>query len=508
MKTREIGIASWSSVRFWKTTAVLFAVTASLILPLRAQPAPPVEKVDKAVETALLAEDWRKVAHLLNSVTPKSQSLVLRIIKGHACLALNQNDQAVILYLSANKDIDLKAYKTWVDDLRGRKPTSPATEYLYGDACARLQSWEPAIASFNKCLEMEPANIMALNARGICFAIENKWDAAIDDFAAANKIAPSFADPWANRGAMYIQRSKAAKGSLTSFRTAQTKSQSIALAKMGEACALFGAGKWDEAEKLLKAMQAPPEIMDLTRLNLKYIQWIVLDQSKNKLASADHSAGASFNLSTSDQQLQQMQNTLGNSIKYSSQAAVADNWANTLDKSKWGTAVVGGGVTIATAELPFVSASVGVGTGLAMTKLGDMESASQRNADSFRNLSDQSYAQFSRQVSTFCMDSAHDLMQQQSTKSPMQSLNNQQALVNVTAIMSTMQQTRDQNQQQMSQMKQQFNSPISSPSFNNTPPGGVTMDLSREYVDKGNWGVYMPYGTLYPSGRPLTDGKK
>src|ERR1035441_3294477 len=132
MKTRDMSITRWSSVRVWKSSAVLFAATAGFILPLLARQVPATEKVDGAVETALLAEDWKTVANMLASVNPQTPSPVLRMIKGHACLALNQNNEAVCLFLSGSPTNQCLIWHKWAQDFVVSHSKSPIAQYLVG----------------------------------------------------------------------------------------------------------------------------------------------------------------------------------------------------------------------------------------------------------------------------------------------------------------------------------------------------------------------------------------
>ena len=80
---------------FLKAVFVILLLLVSVIvlkpLTVNAQPA---QIVDKKVEDAILVEDWKKVADKLGAVDPETPSPILRLIKGHACLALNRNNES------------------------------------------------------------------------------------------------------------------------------------------------------------------------------------------------------------------------------------------------------------------------------------------------------------------------------------------------------------------------------------------------------------------------------
>src|SRR6185503_5193335 len=151
-----------------KTNILLKALVAVFVLAnatLCAQVADPT--VPPEVEKALLGEDWSKVVELLAKVDGSTVSPVLRLIKGHACLALNRNNQAIELFASSANDHDRQEWRTWSQMIAEKYPKQAIALYLKGDAFARSKEWKAADECFEKALYLNPQCYLASNARGV-----------------------------------------------------------------------------------------------------------------------------------------------------------------------------------------------------------------------------------------------------------------------------------------------------------------------------------------------------
>ena len=60
-------------------------------------------EVNVSITKAVLSQDWQGVAELLRSVSTQTESPVLRLLKAHACLNLNRNNESLCLFLSARQ---------------------------------------------------------------------------------------------------------------------------------------------------------------------------------------------------------------------------------------------------------------------------------------------------------------------------------------------------------------------------------------------------------------------
>jgi len=233
--------------------AVLIAACISLSAAcLRAETAS--REVTHETEEALLAEDWSNVAELLADVDVNTASPILRLIKGHACLALNKNNESYCLFLSAVSDSGLAQYGEWAMALADQNDTKAIAHYFKGDAFARKNDWTRAIASFDHALSRNPRHELSLNARGVVNAQMKNVSRAKRDFTEAAKVARSpLADAHANIGALWIQRKEGAKGAREAFDRALKISPAFALALHGKGCIELISRQFAEAGHDLKS---------------------------------------------------------------------------------------------------------------------------------------------------------------------------------------------------------------------------------------------------------------
>ena len=138
--------------------------------------------MDQEVEKAILAEEWSKVADLLDSDDSLTSASVARLIKGHACLALNRNNESLELFLNASSAEDLERWEEWTLGFAEQNPHNAVVHYLKGDAFARMEQWDSAILAFDKALQIKPDYPLALNARGVALCACGRWDGAEADF--------------------------------------------------------------------------------------------------------------------------------------------------------------------------------------------------------------------------------------------------------------------------------------------------------------------------------------
>ena len=199
---------------------VILSLWLSLVaigLAAAASPGPPVRMAE--VERAVLAENWKEVLRLLDGVDSRTPDPVLRLIKGHACLALNDNNRSYRLFLSVGGSVDLETYQQWVDGLLREHPGHAMTYYLLGDAKARSGRFVEAISAFDKGDRLAPDNPLILNSRGIAHAAANHFDEALSDVErAAGSSVPLLADACANLGFLAIHQKEGAREARQGFR--------------------------------------------------------------------------------------------------------------------------------------------------------------------------------------------------------------------------------------------------------------------------------------------------
>lgn len=216
-------------------------------------PARAVDVVPPEVEKAILAENWREVVQLLPGVETNEASATLRLIKGHACLALNQNNESFSLFLSVKSRKEHTQYQDWAISFKNRNPDKAAAFYFEGDAFARLTNWARAEKAFNDALKIEPTSSLCQNARGVVYAQQDKILLAKTDFSeAAKNRGIQLADSHANAGYLWIQRKEDAKKAQEEFIKALAISPQCALALHGKGCAELVSGSYESAADDLK----------------------------------------------------------------------------------------------------------------------------------------------------------------------------------------------------------------------------------------------------------------
>jgi tetratricopeptide (TPR) repeat protein len=229
-------------------------------LAAAAEPNPELEK-------AVLAEDWKAVLGLTVATGGAASDAVHRFLAGHACLALNRNNESVRLFHDTGKNEDSAQWAAWTKALENSHPTSAVVAYLRGDSLARLGKYDQAFSSFSESLRRSPQHAMSLNARAVCFSAENRWNEAIVDLDDAARANPKLADIHANRGTVNIRRSLGASGALRAFDEALIISPEFVLAEIGRASALFALGKWSDAQDLLVECKLDPDSGYLAAMN-------------------------------------------------------------------------------------------------------------------------------------------------------------------------------------------------------------------------------------------------
>ncbi|HAY21818.1 MAG TPA: hypothetical protein DCY27_06560 [Desulfobacterales bacterium] len=212
------------------------------------------QEVTPALEQTLLAENWPQVWELLNDVTPQTPSPVLRLIKGHAGLALNKNNESLCLFLSASSPQDRETWRLFSDMLAQKYSNKAITQYLQGDALARNNQRELAMAAFDKALSLSPENkhVLTLNARGVTQAMNENWLQAINDLETAVAIWKNFAEGYTNRGTVNIRKKAGAEGALRWFGLALQNSPDYCLAFVGQGCAQVALGKLEDSKKVFQ----------------------------------------------------------------------------------------------------------------------------------------------------------------------------------------------------------------------------------------------------------------
>jgi tetratricopeptide (TPR) repeat protein len=220
----------------------VFAFTVSALIGFL----PKQAYCDSDLESAILSGKWGAVLQELNGQSVDSNA-VDKMILGHACLALNHNNQAFCLFLSLTEE-DLTRWQQWSTDFAAKNPGAAVAHYFRGDALARLERWGSAVAEFKTALTLDTAHWLSLNARGACHAAKEQWSLAIVDFDAAIRAASGFADAYASRGTLNLKARSGAEGALKWFNRALEIAPDFALAFHGRGSAELLQGHWEAAQ--------------------------------------------------------------------------------------------------------------------------------------------------------------------------------------------------------------------------------------------------------------------
>jgi len=206
------------------------------------------------LDDAILSEDWKTVLTFIER--PGSARTPGRnILKAHALLASNRNNDAACLFGGQSSPNDLADWESWSKHFAATNPDKPIVHFLYGDALARQSKWEEAIGAFKEALRINPRHVLSLNARGVVYSLTRRYDEALLDFAAAESINPLFVDVKINRGFLNISRKYSASALQRNFDSALALNPNASLAILGKSWALLARGN-DLAG--LSALEAAP----------------------------------------------------------------------------------------------------------------------------------------------------------------------------------------------------------------------------------------------------------
>ena len=241
---------------------------------------------------AVLAENWKGVIDLCASEEDTPMPVHLRALKGHACLALNRNDESLGHFLSIVNDGDRLAWKEWALQFAETNPQNAVAAYLKGDALARIANWEDALACYVYALgtaRSDHLKAMILSARGVAYAHLDNSERAMADLERANVVAPGFADAHANLGTLLLL-GEAADGALTKYDEAVDHSDSFTLVRVGKTCAMLGQSRdQDTLTKAIKefsSLASYPHVAALAEENLESLARTMKEAGESEIAVA------------------------------------------------------------------------------------------------------------------------------------------------------------------------------------------------------------------------------
>lgn len=203
----------------------------------------------------IFQEDWEKIITSLEKADTDDDPAA-RLLIGHACLATNRNNAAMLLFLSVQGKSDLSLWTRWTTSFFERHPKSTVAQYLAADALTRTGSFQKSIEGFTRVINSKNSSdltrALSLNARGVAYVLTNDLEAAQVDFYLATKQFPNFADGYANLGTLNVFQEvsiRQGKGAIEAFDRALTMNPDFALAYNGRGCLYFGNGDFEQATK-------------------------------------------------------------------------------------------------------------------------------------------------------------------------------------------------------------------------------------------------------------------
>jgi len=218
--------------------------------------------VNIKIHSSIMNEDWLKLLDLLSKVDVSS-SPIKRLIKAHTLLFLNQNNDSLNFFSSVSSNNDLEQWQNWVNDLLHKNPQKSISYYFAGDALMRLGQIENALNTFNQGLEIKTNHLLLLNARGVCFAIQKKWNNAMIDLYMATKCNSNFSDAYSNLGNLYLLRNEGASGAIDAFNKALKISPDFIIALNGRISANVVLGDLNNIEIDIKNIVKQKEKVSL-----------------------------------------------------------------------------------------------------------------------------------------------------------------------------------------------------------------------------------------------------
>jgi tetratricopeptide (TPR) repeat protein len=262
----------------------------TLFLTLHAGCSGPPVFAPPAVEEALAQADWPQVAQLLADVNEQTPDAVLRLIRGHACLALNDNNRALGLFLGVRDRRDLSRCRAWANRYADDRSGSATAQYLRGDVLSRQGRQDAALPCLDRALELDPAHLLARHARAVLHAALGDFAAASDDFSTAKAGQPRLAELYVSYATYLVQKRADAGKALEGYDKALQISPDYVLALNGRGAMLQQLGRLPEAsETLAKARELSvgglAAMADVVDMNLVALSGKVNKDLETRLAA-------------------------------------------------------------------------------------------------------------------------------------------------------------------------------------------------------------------------------
>ncbi|MCX7047717.1 MAG: tetratricopeptide repeat protein [Candidatus Sumerlaeota bacterium] len=228
------------------------------------------------LQEAFLKEDWQSAAKSLKEIENTETDAHCRLLAAHVCLAQNHNNEALVLFLSA-EEMELADWKKWTSALRVANPGNAVALYLHGDALARTGDLAGAETCFTQALEKNERLGLAWTARAVVRATQNRFDEAYLDLHRACEAEPTLAEAHAAAGCLEVLQCNA-EGARDAFNEALKINPEFALAYNGRGCARYGLGQPDEAAVDFEMAQTLCPFLVVAEVNQGFVLAMVARQ--------------------------------------------------------------------------------------------------------------------------------------------------------------------------------------------------------------------------------------
>ncbi|MEZ4994623.1 MAG: tetratricopeptide repeat protein [Saprospiraceae bacterium] len=222
----------------------------------------------KMIEGALNSGHWDTINTILNAIDVNSPSPIDQLLKAHACIATNRNNEALRLFLNVKTKDDLQEWLEWAKKFTRNNSSEAVAYYLLGDAYARLGNLGDAKTTLNQALTIKKNYPLALVSRGEIYAVTGELGRATIDFKKATLSNSSLSQAHVGYGATLILRNSSPEEARASFNQALRLSPENVIALNGRACAEFRLGHWKSTVSDLSQSNAVAPWFILSTVNM------------------------------------------------------------------------------------------------------------------------------------------------------------------------------------------------------------------------------------------------
>ena len=164
------------------------------------------------------------LSSLLVGCTATTDGPEVKLEKARLLQARGQFEDAIVLYSEAEKKITevpdlyfsrglcyerLQLHERALEDYERCLNLEPAhIDALNnrGVVLASIARYKEAASQFTALLELMPDNVLALRNRGLCYHDQGEFELAMADYDAGIRLAPEDADTWFQRGNLHLQQ--------------------------------------------------------------------------------------------------------------------------------------------------------------------------------------------------------------------------------------------------------------------------------------------------------------